>query len=281
MSLHSDAGPSRLPDFSQLVNLSLKDMQITDDNIYASDVPIEPTRKPSPASEANSENPAAVLRALLSRLPNKDESATHHPNGNQEHNYLSERESDYDVETASATTSVAQSSLKTIFSRALREPGETPRKDKSHLRRSSIGSIDLEGTPHVSEARVVKGKRRSLSDDEVDSANSKLHNFLGGYCLIQFPDISARPRTRFRKTSHPLTQDFLRERFGKSSDSPVKQQESTDNENGSPTENFVPPLNSSQTSPPIATSTPQRSLMSLNQSRFNSSMLNTFNPGHC
>ena len=175
-SILSEAGPSRLPEFSQLVNLTMKDMDISDNNIYVSDVPTESTPQAPPQVGTKTENPAAVLRALLSRLPNKDES--HHPADDTEHQYHSERESDYDVETASATTSVAQSSLKNIFNRALREPGDTPRKDKSHRRRSnSIGDTDIENTPHVLEALDIKGKRRSLSDDEVDNGNSKLHNF--------------------------------------------------------------------------------------------------------
>lgn len=207
-SVHStsEAGPSRLPEISQLVNLSLKDMDISDDNIYASDVPPEPSRRAAPQISAKTENPAAVLRALLSRLPN-NETPAHHPDNDMEHQDLSERESDYDAETASAATSVAQSSLKNIFSRALREPGDTPRKDRSHRRRSSsIGGTDTENTPHILEARDIKGKRRSLSDDEVDSP-------------------STLPRTRTRQTPQPLTHDFLRERFGRFSDSPVKHQD--------------------------------------------------------
>jgi len=172
----SEAGPSRLPEFSQLVNLTMNDMDVSDNNIYASDVP---TPQAPPQMAAKPENPAAVLRALLSRLPNKEGSPTH-PDHDTELQYPSERDSDYDVETASATTSVAQSSLKNIFSRALREPGDTPRKDKSHRQRSSsIGDTDLENTPHVLEARDIKGKRRSLSDDEVDNGNGELHNLFG------------------------------------------------------------------------------------------------------
>ena len=176
----SEAGPSRLPDLSQLVNVTLKDMDISDDNMYASDVPTEPNRQPrphvaTPPSVTRADNPAAVLRALLSRLPNHDETSAP-VDEEDEHQYPSEKESDYDVETASGTTSVAQSSLKNIFSRALREPGDTPRKDWSHRRRSSsIGATDAEDTPHIVEARDIKGKRRSLSDDEVENANSKFH----------------------------------------------------------------------------------------------------------
>ncbi len=175
----SEAGPSRLPDLSQLVNVTLKDMDISDDNIYASDVPTEPRpHVATPPSMTRADNPAAVLRALLSRLPNHDENSAP-ANEGDEHQYPSEKESDYDVETASATTSVAQSSLKDIFSRALREPGDTPRKDRLHRQRSSsIGATDAEDTPHIVEARDIKGKRRSLSDDEVENANSKFHYYI-------------------------------------------------------------------------------------------------------
>lgn len=222
----SEAGPSHLPECSQLVNLTLKDMDISDDNIYASDIPTESARQVPPPIATKTENPAAVLRALLSRLPNKDKSFTH-PDHDTEHHYVSERESDYDVETASATTSVAQSSLKNIFSRALREPGDTPRKDRSHRpRSSSIGGTDVEDTPHVLEARDIKGKRRSLSDDEVENANSKPLFFLCEFCHNLIPETSVRPRPRFRTTPQPLTQEFLRDRFGKFSDSPMKHQDS-------------------------------------------------------
>lgn len=160
--------------------MTMKDMDVSDNNIYASDVPTESTPQAPFQMATKPESPAAVLRALLSRLPNKEGSPTHHPGHDTELQHPSERDSDYDVETASATTSIAQSSLKNIFSRALREPGDTPRKDRSHRQRSSsIGDTDLDNTPHVLEARDIKGKRRSLSDDEVDNGNGKLHSSYG------------------------------------------------------------------------------------------------------
>lgn len=178
----SEAAPSRLRDVSQLVNVTLNGIDMSDDNIYASDVPTEktipqaPPRIETPSTVTQKDNPAAVLRALLSRLPNRDGSPTRVNDKDAEYQYPSEKESDYDIETASATTSVAQSSLKNIFNKALREPGDTPRKDRSHRRRSSsIGATDMEDTPHIVEARDIKGKRRSLSDDEVESASSKFH----------------------------------------------------------------------------------------------------------
>lgn len=178
-SIHTSASesvPSRLPDFSQLVNVTLNGIDMSDDNIYASDVLTEKTPQGPPHVEIPStvtqkDNPAAVLRSLLSRLPNRDGSPTR-----ANDNDTSEKGSDYDIETASATTSVVQSSLKNIFNKALREPGNTPRKDRSHRRRSSsIGATDIEYTPHVAEARDIKGKRRSLSDDEVENTNSKFY----------------------------------------------------------------------------------------------------------
>jgi len=173
----SEAVPSRLPDLSQLVNVTLNGIDMSDDNIYVSDVPTEHTTPQAPprietlSTGTQKDSPAAALRALLFRLPNSDGSPTRVNDKDTEYQYPSERESDYDIETASATTSVAQSSLKNIFNKALREPGDTPQKDRSHRRRSSsIGATDMDDTPHVLEARDIKGKRRSLSDDEVESA---------------------------------------------------------------------------------------------------------------
>ena len=162
----SEAGPSRLPDFSQsqLVNMDM-DMNMSDDNIYASD---EPTpRVSTPPTVTRSENPAAVLRALLSRLPAREQSPP--PRANS-HPDPSERDSDYEVETASATRSVAQSSLKNIFSMALRDPGDTPQK--SRRRNSDEYETSIRGEP---EELDLKGKRRSFSDDEVENTASKPH----------------------------------------------------------------------------------------------------------
>ncbi|KAF9528555.1 hypothetical protein CPB83DRAFT_766647 [Crepidotus variabilis] len=200
-------------------------------------------------SEKDKENPAAVLRALLSRLPpNRDndedmETPTRlnpMPNAiaNDNERYPFEKDSDYEVETASATHSVAQSSLKDIFSKALREPGDTPRKDRSALangsasrnrtagrrRRSSIGASEVEETPRIAESMTLKGKRKSMSEDE-------LEHLIREWCLLSYtprglkrscvgsPDKS---KTRSRVLPQTLTKEFLRERFGSSSNSPTK-----------------------------------------------------------
>jgi hypothetical protein len=118
---------------------------------------------------AAAETPAARLRALLSRVPTSSTPPMPHPVS------PSEVESDFDPpnETLPNTPSMARESLKDIFSRALREPGNTPQKEKAHRRRNSIDLSEVDSTPRLQpENSRNKGKRRSLSEDEVDSPSS-------------------------------------------------------------------------------------------------------------
>ncbi|KAJ3518126.1 hypothetical protein NLJ89_g43 [Agrocybe chaxingu] len=187
----SEPGPSRLPDFSQFVNVDLRAMDLSDDNIYSSDEPRTP-QVPTPPTVTRSENPAAVLRALLSRLPAQSRSPTVSRTSSRQN--TSERESDYDAsERASATPSAAQSSLKNIFGRALQESGNTPRKAQSMI--EDMDTSGVEFTPMPEGNRLdLKGKSRSLDGGETETT-------------------IARPRTRFKASSQPITKDFLRERF--------------------------------------------------------------------
>ncbi|CAA7259228.1 unnamed protein product [Cyclocybe aegerita] len=242
----SKPGPSRLPDFSQLVNVDLRAMDLSDDNIYSSDEPRTP-QVPTPPTVTRSENPAAVLRALLSRLPAQPKSPTVSRTSSRQN--ISERESDYDAsETASATPSVAQSSLKNIFGRALQEPGNSPRKTQSMS--EDMDPSGVEFTPMPEGTRLdPKGKGRS-SDGETETT-------------------IARPRTRFKASSQPITKDFLRERFSDlQDDSPTRPRDR-------PTtmDNLVQESDSSQTTPPAATSTPLHSLRMSVNSEFESNLL--------
>lgn len=154
----SESGPSRLPDFSQLVNVNLDDM--------ASDTTEQPTqsRTSMTSTATRSDNPAAVLRALLSRLPNQSSS----PRPQSPQRFPSDRESDYeDQDLADATPtskSHAQESLRDIFSKARRDP-DTPRKS---LRRNSIGPTEAGANSESHQDISVKGKQRSFSDDELE-----------------------------------------------------------------------------------------------------------------
>ena len=118
----SEAGPSRLFNFSQILDLDMKDMPLSDDR-FSSNEQNTPKTTTIPTA-TRSDNPAAVLRALLSRLP------AHPPSPTKSH-VLSEqeRESDFDtVSESDVTSSIAQESFKYVFSNALRNPGNTPQK---------------------------------------------------------------------------------------------------------------------------------------------------------
>ena len=166
----SEAGPSRLPNFSQILDLDIKDIPFSDDQFSFNELNT-PKASTTPTA-TRSDNPAAVLRALLSRLP------AHPPSPTQSH-VLSvqggtERESDFDTPSVSnVAPSIAQESLKHIFSKAVRDPGNTPQKAKR--RRNSIDASAVEASPRVEKERATnKGKRRSMSDDEVENTSREL-----------------------------------------------------------------------------------------------------------
>lgn len=149
-----DAGPSVHP-FST-VELSDNDQQST------------PRLTPAATILAGADTPAARLRALLSRVPTSSKSPTMpHPRSSP-----SDIESDFDP--PSNTPSIARESIKDLFSRALRDPGNTPQKEKTRWRRNSIDISEVDATPTLRpENGRNKGKRRSLSDEEVDSPSSR------------------------------------------------------------------------------------------------------------
>lgn len=162
---HSTNLPStsdRLPNFSQILDLDMNHIPLSHDQFSSSE--LNTTSTPT-----RSDNPAAVLRALLSRLP------AHPPSPTQSHTLSvqggTERESDFDtVSEPNAALSIAQESLRNIVSKALRDPGNTPQKARH--RRNSIDTSEVEATPRVEEERAKnKGKRRSTSDDEFENTS--------------------------------------------------------------------------------------------------------------
>ncbi|KAF9484504.1 hypothetical protein BDN70DRAFT_126769 [Pholiota conissans] len=243
-------GPSHLPEFSQLVDLNLKEM-----------APFEVSEQPStstvpgPSIPAHTENPAAVLRALLSRLP--AESKNTQPSRSPSQQYLSERESDYDMDLtdpANATRSIVQENLKDIFSKARRDPGDTPQKART--RRGSNASMDKLS---INAARDdSEGKRRSLSD-EWDNTYGPSH----------------RPATRLKHSPQPVTLEFLRERFSESrlsvegDEHPPSSRHDFSNDAAIISQES----NSFQSDIPMATSTPQQSLRISVNSQFQSNLL--------
>jgi len=132
---------------------------------YNDDDDQQPTPRMTPAATilAGVDTPAARLRALLSRVPTSSKPPPMPSSA-------SEIESDFDPPD---TPSVPRETLKDIFSRALREPGNTPQKDKTRWRRNSIDVSEVDATPRLQQENgKLKGKRRSLSDEEVDSPSS-------------------------------------------------------------------------------------------------------------
>ncbi|KAF8813661.1 hypothetical protein BYT27DRAFT_7083576 [Phlegmacium glaucopus] len=250
----SEAGPSRLPNVSQILDLDLKDIPLSDDQPTSGESNIPKITTTPTATRPG--NPAAVLRALMSRLP------AHSPSPTQSHALSvqdgTERESDFDtISESNAAPSIAQESLKDIVSKALRDPGNTPQKVRR--RRNSIDASEVEASPRVGKERAKnKGKRRSMSDDEVENASQSIHH----------------RNIRSKSTSQPITMEFLRERFSDShnlgiSIEPQRSPATSSNHDSSnDTATLLRDLNSSQATPPAATSTPQQSLRLSTTSRF-------------
>jgi hypothetical protein len=120
------------------------------------------------------ETPAARLRALLAQVPTTSPASRtqllHEPTPS----LPSDRESDFEPPPrwANSSTTSARDSLRSIFTHALRDPGDTPRKDP---RRNSIDLSEVEDSPRndrvVQERARNKGKRMSFSDEELDKSS--------------------------------------------------------------------------------------------------------------
>ncbi|EJF55795.1 hypothetical protein DICSQDRAFT_175522 [Dichomitus squalens LYAD-421 SS1] len=131
--------------------------------------------KQSPRSAASpglpASNPTARLRALLARVPN---SPNAHASSSRPPITLpssSEPESDFEPpHSIRISSSIARDSLKELFSNALREPGNTPRK-AGRPRRNSIDASEVETSMSVEEERAkYKARRRTLSDEEAEKS---------------------------------------------------------------------------------------------------------------
>ena len=172
------AGPSQNTDF----------LHTDDDDDDADSTPrmatsaIPDRSSPRSASLAGlPSDPTSRLRALLARVPNSPNGATPHASASRPMSFPSGSEPDSDFEppqTSVTTSSIARESLKELFSHALREPGNTPRKP-SRPRRNSIDGSEVEASPLVDEERVRhKAKRRVYSDEEADKSSMSLRPLL-------------------------------------------------------------------------------------------------------
>jgi serine/arginine repetitive matrix protein 2 len=122
------------------------------------------------------DTPAARLRALLAQVPNTSSASRTQLLHEPPPSLPSDRESDFEPPPrwaySSTNSSSARESLRSLFTHALRDPGDTPRKD---VRRNSIDLSEVEDTPRsgrVMEERARnKGKRMSFSDEELDKSS--------------------------------------------------------------------------------------------------------------
>ncbi|KAG6888002.1 hypothetical protein C0992_009955 [Termitomyces sp. T32_za158] len=194
--------------------------------------------------------PAARLRALLALSPASSKSTPKPPSRS------SDIDSDFEPLNASygSTPSVARESLKGIFSRAMRDPGNTPQKGKFKARRNSIDTSEVDASPRVERQRNEnKGKMKSLSDEETDPAKTS--------------------ETSFR-SSQAATFDILRERLINSHSQlkdlrlPDSTYHSSNPDDDNEAMQFSRATDITTTTPPVATSTPQQSLHMFIDSHF-------------
>lgn len=166
------AGPSRLSPGSRTPTLNgHNDSDNGDDAQSTPRMPMLNTMALEPTSASATpiaETPSARLRALLARVP-------HSPSTPKvEQAALSDTDSDFDPPRSSPlnTPSIARESLKDLFSRARRDPGDTPQK--TGRRRNSIDVSEVEASPRAERERARnRGQRRSLSDEEAEKQTRK------------------------------------------------------------------------------------------------------------
>ncbi|KAF8348140.1 hypothetical protein F5887DRAFT_952300 [Amanita rubescens] len=183
----------------------------------------QPTPKLSAITALAAETPAARLRALLSRVPNNKP-------------LLVPPRSDLldsDLDTAdddpqpTSHISFARETLRDMFMHAMREPGDTPQKDKTlRPRRNSFDELDQRTRDRRS------GRRKSLSDEELEPLPSDLQPIASGSQTMSIRDkLFTDSQTQLQDQSLPL----------------LHEQSTSTSHN----------LNASQATPPAATSTPQ------------------------
>ncbi|KAI1791246.1 hypothetical protein LXA43DRAFT_1011789 [Ganoderma leucocontextum] len=208
------------------------------------------------------DNPTSRLRALLARIPNSPDGATPHASSSRPPFALSstsEPESDFEP------LHIARESLKELFSHALREPGNTPRK-VGRPRRNSIDASEVEASMSVEEERAkYKAKRLSYSDEEAEKSKR------------------TEPSGRSARSSAASTFDALRQRLNHSASvMPSLSQDQMVMDISMPPPNSSTdtavvagvPIDQSSETPPRATSTPMRTFqMSANLNTHSSEFL--------
>lgn len=186
-------------------------------NVAPDDLDVVRSASATPVVE---DNPASRLRALLSRVPRDDTPLASAQARRSPSLHASDMDMDMDTPQFSSPfkstpPSNASTTLKDLFSRALREPGESPAKPQRR-RRSSLDSSGIEESPIESRG---KSKRLSLSDDEKEKANSMCamssfkHGILNGYLSsLGSTDVGVTSERSFM-SSQAATFDALRQRL--------------------------------------------------------------------
>lgn len=185
------AGPSRLSAMHS-ASLALSPIDLNDDTDTTPRPHPHPVLAPSAtASPVDIRGPTPRIKDLLARFATSNDSRQTTQLLNERTPSLpSELESDFDTTHRSAGTSFATEALKSLFTHAMREPGDTPRKK---ARRNSIDTSEVEvveDSPRLEriarERAKLKGKRKSMSDEEAEksSSTSPYRPFTPGFTRI-------------------------------------------------------------------------------------------------
>jgi len=164
----SDAGPSRLPEVTQLVDVRLSDMEGSEGSSYkrwGSATPRAPPPQHRSSTSSKDGSTADSLRALAARLPPFPSGSA--PTQHTRYRDSSDDESEMQASERTTTTSrsVAQENLRAVFSFALRDPGDTPQKPKPKKHSQEDSDMDISPAP----TRQDKGKGRMSDGEEGDS----------------------------------------------------------------------------------------------------------------
>ncbi|KAE9408536.1 hypothetical protein BT96DRAFT_783963, partial [Gymnopus androsaceus JB14] len=239
------AGPSGLQSSTNLMEPFIHE-DFGDDE--QEDTPKLPTFSALPAEISSAfpeDTPAARLKAVLERTSAKSKPP---PAASAPSDSVAESESDFDMPNfGSSQPSLARVTLDSLFTHALRDAGDTPQKSgKGKMkRRNSIDTSEFESSPRVVKVKKdrtdYKGKRRSMSDDELSCSNSALYFILLNILISLYSSLS---RSLSSCTNESLD-----------------------------TVKLLKDLNSSQFEPPAATSTPQHSLKMSVNSQFQTNLM--------
>lgn len=133
-----------------------------------------PVASTSKLAFPETETPAARLRSLMARVSNSATPRPAQPSAPSLHDSdIDELNETNEPPARSQTPSLStHASIRDLFTRALRDPGDTPVKGRR--RRSSIGSNAADESPLKERPKPA---RKSFSDDEVDRSFSALRLF--------------------------------------------------------------------------------------------------------